>query len=293
MKRFFLSLSALAIGTISLFAQNALTKEYNFGKITSIEASSIYEIEVTQGYSDKVTIEYDEVFKDRLIVRYENGELELGIDSKQNIFKNDKKSKNGIKVYLQMPTIKDLELSGASVLKASGKFKTEGLDIDLSGASSISGLEIQGEELSVECSGASQLTMAGDFKNMELDCSGASTVSLNGDSNYLEGEFSGAVKAAIYGNHNNTEVICSGASKLTLEGETGYLKSVTSGASSLNAQEFTASNGYAEVTGASSAKVRCTGDLKIMVGKVSKLTHYGNPNIIDLNKDSNIKKGDE
>ena len=128
---------------------------------------------------------------------------------------------------------------------------------------------------------------------MEVDCTGACTVSINGDSNYLEGEFSGAVKAAIYGNHNNTEVICSGASKLTLEGETSYLKSVISGASSLNAQEFTASNGYAEVTGASSAKVRCTGDLKIMVSKMSKLTHYGNPNIIDLNKDSNIKKGDE
>ncbi len=293
MKRFFLSLAVLAIGTVSLFAQNTLTKEYNFGKITGIDASSIYEIEVTQGNSGKVTIEYDEAFKERLIVKYENGELELGIDSKQgNIFRNDKKSKNGIKVYLQMPTIKDLELSGASSLKATGKFKTEELEIDLSGASSISGLEIEGLELSVECSGASNLTMAGDFKNMEVDCSGASTVSINGDSYYFEGEFSGAVTAAIYGDHNNTEVTCSGASKVTLEGETAYLKSVTSGASSLKAENYTAANGYAEVTGASNAKIRCTGDLKVMVSRTSKLTHYGNPNIIDLNKNTNIRKGD-
>lgn len=293
MKRFFLSLAVLAIGTVSLFAQNTLTKEYNFGKITGIDASSIYEIEVTQGNSGKVTIEYDEAFKERLIVKYENGELELGIDSKQgNIFRNDKKSKNGIKVYLQMPTIKDLELSGASSLKATGKFKTEELEIDLSGASSISGLEIEGLELSVECSGASTLTMAGDFKNMKVDCSGASTVSINGDSYYFEGEFSGAVTAAIYGDHNNTEVTCSGASKVTLEGETAYLKSVTSGASSLKAENYTAANGYAEVTGASNAKIRCTGDLKVMVSRASKLTHYGNPNIINLNKDTNIRKGD-
>jgi len=292
MKRFFLSLAVLAIGTVSLFAQNTLTKEYNFGKITSIDASSVYEIEVTQGNSGKVTIEYDEVFEDRLIVRYNSGELELGIESKQNIFRNDNKAKSGIKVYLQMPTIKDLELSGASSLKATGKFKTDDLEIDLSGASSISGLEIHGEELSVECSGASKLTMAGDFKNMEVDCSGASTVSINGDSNYFEGEFSGAVNAAIFGDHNNTEVICSGASKVTLEGETAYLKSVTSGASSLKAENYTAANGYAEVTGASNAKIRCTGDLKVMVSRASKLTHYGNPNIIDLNKDTNIRKGD-
>lgn len=292
MKRFFLSLAVLAIGTVSLFAQNTLTKEYNFGKITGIDASSVYEIEVTQGNSGKVTIEYDEVFEDRLIVRYNSGELELGIESKQNIFRNDNKAKSGIKVYLQMPTIKDLELSGASSLKATGKFKTDDLEIDLSGASSISGLEIHGEELSVECSGASKLTMAGDFKNMEVDCSGASTVSINGDSNYFEGEFSGAVNAAIFGDHNNTEVICSGASKVTLEGETAYLKSVTSGASSLKAENYTAANGYAEVTGASNAKIRCTGDLKVMVSRASKLTHYGNPNIIDLNKDTNIRKGD-
>lgn len=291
MKRFFLSLAVLAIGTVSLFAQNTLTKEYNFGKITGIDASSIYEIEVTQGNSGQVKVVYDEVFEDRLIVRYNGGELELGIESKQNIFRNNK-AKSGIKVYLQMPTIKDLELSGASSLKATGKFKTDDLEIDLSGASSISGLQIDGEELSVECSGASKLTMAGDFKNMEVDCSGASTVSINGNSNYFEGEFSGAVNAGIYGDHNNTEIICSGASKVKMEGETAYLKSVTSGASNLNAQNFTANNGYAEVTGASNAKIRCSGDLKVMVSRASKLTHYGNPNIIDLNKDTNIRKGD-
>lgn len=293
MKRFFLSLAIIAAATFTAFAQNTLTKEYNFGKITGIDASSIYEIEVTQGNSGKVIVEYDEIFKDRLIVRCQGGELELGIESRQNILRNDKKSKNGIKVYLQMPTIKSLELSGASSLKAAGKFKTEELEIELSGASSISGLQIEGLELSVECSGASKLTMAGDFKNMEVDCSGASTVSINGDSYIFEGEFSGAVNAAIYGCHNKAEVICSGASKVTLEGETSYLRSVTSGASRLNAQNFTAGNGYTEVTGASNAKIRCIGDLKVMVGKASKLTHYGNPNIININKDTNIRKGDE
>ena len=60
MKRFFLSLAVLVIGTVSLFAQKALTKEYNFGKITSIDASSIYELEVTHGNSGKVTVEYDD-----------------------------------------------------------------------------------------------------------------------------------------------------------------------------------------------------------------------------------------
>ena len=46
------------------------------------------------------------------------------------------------------------------------------------------------------------------------------------------------------------------------------------------------------MTGASNSKVRCTGELKIMVGRTSKLTHYGNPTIINMDKDNNIVKGD-
>ena len=44
-----LTMAIMAMGTLSAFAQNTLTKEYDFGKITKIEASSIFDIEVTQG----------------------------------------------------------------------------------------------------------------------------------------------------------------------------------------------------------------------------------------------------
>ena len=192
-----------------------------------------------------------------------------------------------------MPTIDELDLSGASSLNATGSFKTDELDIETSGASSITGLEISGNELSLDCSGASTLNLKGDFKTIEAEISGASEIVLNSNSTVFEGEFSGAATAKIYGDHKNTDVVCSGASSIILEGKTDYIKSVTTGASNLKAQEFTALNGYAQVSGASNAKVRCTGDLKIMVGRASKLTYYGNPNIINLNTDNNIKKGDD
>lgn len=291
MKRFFFTLAIVAVATISAIAQNKLTKEYKFGKITSIEASSIYDIEVTQGNSGTVKVVYDEFFKDRLMVNYINGKLNLEVASTK--MRNNNRNIEGIKVYLQMPTIEDLDLSGASSLKAMGSFKTDELDVELSGASSISGLVISGNDLSLDCSGASTLNLKGDFKTIEAEISGASEIVLNSNSTVFEGEFSGASTVKVYGDHKNTDVVCSGASNLTLEGKTDYIKSVTTGASNLKAQEFTALNGYAQVSGASNAKVRCTGDLKIMVGRASKLTYYGNPNIINLNTDNNIKKGDD
>ena len=66
MKRLMLTMAIMAMGTLSAFAQNTLTKEYDFGKITKIEASSIFDIEVTQGNTKKVTVVYDEIFKERL-----------------------------------------------------------------------------------------------------------------------------------------------------------------------------------------------------------------------------------
>ena len=107
MKRLMLTMAIMAMGTLSAFAQNTLTKEYDFGKITKIEASSIFDIEVTQGNTKKVTVVYDEVFKDRLEITGILGKLELNLS--QAPFKRDNSKKNaGIKVYLQMPTIEEI-----------------------------------------------------------------------------------------------------------------------------------------------------------------------------------------
>ena len=290
MKKSFILLAILQIVTLSLFANSTITKKYDFGTIKSIDASSIYEIEVTEGHQKGVTIVCDSAYEGHLEVKYFQGELILAMKPNVQMINN----KEGIKVYLQMPTIEDIELSGAAKLTASGTFKTRELDIDLSGATSVKGLQISGSELSIDCSGASNISITGNFSSsIEADVSGASKVTITGNSRDLEIEASGASNIQIKGEHKFTEASCSGASSINLEGSTGYFKSETSGASNLKAQNYTAKDSYAEVTGASSAKIRCTGTLKIMVSKMAKLTHYGNPNIINLDKSSNIRKGDD
>ena len=291
MKRLFLALAIMAIGTLSAFAQNTLTKEFDFGKITKIEASSIYQIEVTQGNTKKVTVVYDEIFKDRLEISCTLGKLSLNLTDA--VFKRNNSKKNaGIKVYLQMPTIEEIDLSGASKLKADGVFTTDDLDIELSGATSVKGLQAKGSELDIDCSGASSLQMSANFKYIDAELSGAAKLTYTGDSQAFNGDFSGAINASFYGDHKRTEIKCSGATKVAMEGETDYLKAVLSGACKFSGEKYEAKDAYVEATGASNAQVRCTGDLKIMVGRASKLTYYGNPNVINLDTESNIKKGD-
>lgn len=289
MKKTLMLLAVLQIAISSLFAGNTITKKYDFGTIKSIDAGSIYEIEVTEGNQKGITIVCDPAFEEYLDVKYFQGELTLTMKPNVKMI-NDKE---GVKVYLQMPTIEEIELSGAAKLTANGSFRTRELEIDLSGATSVKGLQISGNELSIDCSGASNIAITGDFSNgIEADVSGASKVTITGNSRDLDIEASGASNVQVIGVHKFTETSCNGASTIKLEGSTGYFKSETSGASSLKAQDYTTKDGYAEITGASNGKIRCTGDLKIMVSKMSKLTYYGNPNIINIDRDSNIRKGD-
>ena len=290
MKKILFTLALLHIVTLSFCTTGTITKNYNFKTVKSIDASSIYEIEIVQGNQEGVTIICDEAYEEYIDIRYHMGELTLAM--KPNI-RMVKKDNAGIKVYLQMPTIEEIDLSGASKLKATGSFETRELDIELSGATSLTGLEVSGNELSIDCSGASKLNMSGNFTKIDTEASGASSVVLNCNSKEFDIEVSGASNVSVNGSHKYTEASCSGAANLKLEGNSDYIKSATSGASSLKAQNYATQNGYAELSGASKAKIRCSGDLKILVGKACNLTYYGNPNIIDLDKNSNIRKGDD
>lgn len=293
MKRIALIISALLIVTSSLFANNTVTRNYDFGKITSIEAGSIFSIEITQGNEKGVRVECDEVFAEHLDIKYSDGELKLALKPNSRI--DAKRDNQGIKVFLQMPAIEELDLSGAATLMATGEFTTNEVDIEISGATSVKGLNLSGKKLSLDCSGASSIELAGEFsREMDAEISGASNVLLNVNGNNLIAEVSGAAKLTVNGAHNNTDISCSGASYVKMEGNTRYLKSTTTGASKFDGEKYVASNGYAEVSGASNAKVKCLEELKVNVSKSSKLTYYMNPTIINLNPDkTNILKADK
>ena len=232
MKKTLILIVVLHILSFSSYAGNTVTKRYDFDTIKSIDASSIYEIEVTEGHEKGVTIVYDSTFERCLEVKCLNGELILAMNSKVKKVNNSK----GIKVYLQMPTIEHIDLSGAAKLTTSGVFKTNKLNIYLSGATSVKGLHISGSELSIDCSGSSSLSISGDFsRSIEADVSGASKVTITGNSGDLDVEASGASNICIVGDFSGSiDTDASGASKVTINGDSRNLEFEASGASTIN-----------------------------------------------------------
>lgn len=294
MKKLFITLAAAAI---AMLAANAEEKEkvYDFGEITSINAGFNYEINVTHGRSDKVKVVCDSEMEGLLEIRYSSTTKSLSLFGKndiQKLLKNKNNNATRVQVFLEMKDIKSIDLSGAAKATFEGTFRTDDLDIDISGAAGINGLKVNGMTMDADCSGAASAYVTGNFtEKMEVDVSGAAKMEFAGDSGELDADVSGASKFICDGNFEKCEIACTGASSAVLKGKAGYAEYECSGASSIDAQDFIARNADLELTGASKAKVHATSELRHNVSRASKMTYYGNAKLVNLNNDSNIVNG--
>ena len=294
MKKFFITLTFLAIAMFSANAEEK-TKTYDFGDITGINAGYNYQIHITEGKSGKVKVVYDENMEKYLDVKYsvESKRLNLFMTDNiqsQRLFRN--RSYDPIHVYVEMDDISIINLSGAVKADFKGTFKTESLDMELSGASSASGLEISGHTLEVECSGASNLDMTGRFSNeIEIDLSGASNIDYNGGAEKFNADISGASNMNCFGDFKTLKISCSGASNADIEGIGLKADYDCSGASNIEAKKFVVRTAEVELTGASKAKVNASEDIYHDVSRGSKMTYYGDAELHNMNSDTNVVKG--
>lgn len=290
MKRLVLTLAAM----LALFTANAeeKTKTYDFGDITSINAGGTYQIHVTEGKSKKVKVVYDDAIEkyQTLDVRYSGGTLNLFIKQAKPLKNWTDNSK--IHVYLEMDDIYDLDLSGAANATFTGEFRTENLDLDISGAASLNDLVINGQSMEADITGAASAGVAGNFsKIIEVDISGAAKLTLKSDAEILEADISGASKFKCTGNFKECEISCSGASNAEMEGKVGKADYECSGASNIDAQDLVAKTVDVELTGASKAKVNASEDLYYNVSRSSKMTYYGDAKLHNRNTDTNVVRG--
>lgn len=306
MKKLF-SLLVLALAFVASADAAEKTVKFNVGKVEGISItetfSLMYEIHVKQGHSKTVEVVYDTELAD-VVPDFEsylkvdhssaNSVLYLGLrklPNKMDKIKLASKLKT-IKVFVEMSNIDMINLNGASTIIFDGKFKTETLDIDLSGASSFENvLFVNGTSLTVDCSGASSVSIEGDFDKAEFEASGASKITGKGTIKEVECDLSGASRLNYEGINNTTDLECAGASYAEMSGTVNMFTVEASGACKIEAKDYCAKKALVELSGASYAKVQATNELKHDVSKASKLTHYGDPKLVDLSEGGNVRAG--
>lgn len=112
MRKTFLALLALVVATV-VIAQDRLEgngklvkREVPVSAFNALKASGVYELKLTQGSQEGVTIEADENLQDLFTVK--NNGQQLVIEMKKA---NNLKSKNGMRVHVTFKSLKELNLN--------------------------------------------------------------------------------------------------------------------------------------------------------------------------------------
>jgi hypothetical protein len=212
------------------FSLNALASKQdrpvkNFNKI---EVSGGFNVILTQGTVEKLTIDADDDVLPKIITEVRGGTLIIRLEN--NTWNKNTKKMTAELTFINLDKI---DVSGAVKITGTNPMKFSKLKIEGSGASKIN-LNLSVTSLSCDFSGASEITLKGnapEFKidlsgasNLEalefltrkcsIDCSGASDARVNATES-LEIESSGASKITYTGNPAKVETDLSGASKIS------------------------------------------------------------------------------
>jgi hypothetical protein len=211
MKKLFL-LFTLSVFCASLsMAQKGYTKNYDLNNFDAVDFGGTLKVKIKQSntYSIKFVAEKAKDLAD-LEVKVKNGELSIGYNSSGwSIFGSN--NHGNVNVYITMPQLESLDISGASHLDVYPFENIEKLNVNISGAAKAK-LSIDAHDVNVDASGASHIEILGWVDDISVDISGASHFK---------------AKDADVG---NARVDAGGASHASF-GKVNTLKSETSGAS--------------------------------------------------------------
>jgi len=162
MKHFILSSLVL----IGLSASAQTSQQRDISSFTKLEVSGATTVVFTQGEPATVKVTAGESELDNVQTTVENDVL--NIRSKGNF-------RGPVKVYVTGPALKEITVSGASKVSIPDTLKTETLEINATGASTVKGI-VKTSSVSISASGASGVELSGITKASQSTISGASVL---------------------------------------------------------------------------------------------------------------------
>jgi len=225
-----------------------ITREMDFTEFTKLEIGHVFQAKVTEADSFSVSITVDDNLLEYVTVRKSGDTLRIYLKGGYAYIGTTKI------VEITMPRINKLSLSGASWCEVSGFRSLDHLELEASGASTLSIDDLKAGDTNFEISGGSYAS---------------------GDIEITEGRFN-----------------ISGASHIDLEGDARDISIEASGASHANLVNFSVSNATVKISGASVTTVNVTGSLDGNVSGASSLIYLGNPAFaIEASGDSTVENG--
>jgi hypothetical protein len=218
---------AVPFGTQLAASGPLVTKDYDLGNFTAVNAGSAFQVEITRSDKYSVSVTVNQSLVERLDVGVSGNTLHLSLKPGYGIT-----GAATMRAKVTMPELTGLDVSGASHTNVTGFNSDQSLKSEVSGASALRG-DLTCGDASFNVSGASKVQLEGSAQDLNVEASGASNVDLsNFASKNTVINASGASKVNVAPSGTLT-VEASGASTVRYTGEPTKLKTNTSGASTV------------------------------------------------------------
>ncbi len=274
-----LPLSARTVANPELNAKQE-TKEYKFSNFTGIDASWIYQVELVQAPRHAVRVDAPDYLMPFVNVDVRGGILVLSVgDLPRDVRRRvENGSRNQVRVYVSMPDLTVLRMSGAAKLTAKGDFSSrKNFEMRLSGATTVQGLSIKASDADIDASGAAKFDLEGKFDKMNVRGSGSLNAIIAADIKTTVLGLSGATKLSLKGKLGDVTLRGSGAANTELIGSIEELSAECSGAAKLSANEAPARRVKILFSGAANGMVEVRDELSVTLSGASKLNYHPGP----------------
>jgi hypothetical protein len=195
--------------------------------VTRLDVAYGFDVRVTLGQPEAVTVTYDDNLADLLDVRVDDGTLRLQLEPHGTIH-NDPT----LRAEVTVRRLEEVRIAGASTLDIAGPVQNTGLRLQLSGGSRVTA-ELGLDRADATVSGGSHLELTGEAGTLAADGSGASDLQLAElRLQHLDIRLSGGSHANVQADQTIAAQL-SGASHLTYKGAPRFTKQDTSGSSTI------------------------------------------------------------
>ena len=202
-----------------------VTREMDYSGFTRLAISSAFTVDISRGDSYRVSITADDNLIPYLNVYQPGNTLHIGLKPGATYLRTTQRA------VIVMPDLEGLDISGGSSGKVSGFRVSRPLEIESSGASSLTLDNIAAGNTRVEVSGASGVAGIIDTADAAFEVTGASNVVLSGSAQHLDIEVSGSSQLDLSRlPAGDVAVLLSGAAKVVINTD-GRLDGELSGTS--------------------------------------------------------------
>jgi len=167
-------------------------EERNLSGFKAISVHNAIHLYISQGTTEKVTVEAEEEIMHHLFTEVSGGVLKIGVKGSVN-------NTGEMNVYVTLKEITSLETGSAAKAECNGKIETGELKISTGSASSVK-MDLKCNKLEIKSGSASKIRITGTAQSIETESSSASSVDLSelkAESGEVEASSAASVKVQV------------------------------------------------------------------------------------------------